>query len=203
MFFVLLLEFPFNDKFNGVFKNTYNKNEVSAIASSSITCYFSSVEKDVLTKPESVIDPNDELEWCSKFSKLKTDRPWITIIFKNKKLSMSGYSIKSGCCQANWCCCILYSWSLFGSNDNKTWTKLHSVEKEKEFRQCQEKSFRVDKKGSFKMFKLIQEEPDPECLFCMDIAKLEFYGSLDDDEGDIEFDSSNEDEISIIGRVKN
>ena len=196
---LLIRDFPFNDKFDGIFKNTYNKKSISVAASGSRECYFSSFDKDILTKPESAIDPEDKLEWCSNYNKSKNDCPWISTVFKDNKLTLSGYSIKAGCCESDWCCCSIYSWSILGSNDNKTWTKLHSVQKEKELKECKEKSFRVDKKGTFSMFKLVQDEPEPECWYCMDISKIEFYGTLSDESVEI---ISNEDEVSIIGRVK-
>ena len=198
---LFIREFPFNNKFNGVFKNTYNKKDISVTASSSRECYFYSLKKDVSTKPESVIDPEDNLEWCSDINKSENDRPWLATTFKDKKFTMSGYSIKSGCCKysGSRCCCRIYSWSIHGSNDNKTWTKIHSVEKSEELDFCTEKSFLVDKKGSFSMFKIIQDEPQPDCWFCMDISRLEFYGTI---QGDVDDEISSEDEISIIGRFK-
>ena len=91
LFLLFIRDFPFNDKFNGVFKNTYNKKDVSVVASGSRRCFFSSINKEILTKPESVIDPEDELEWCSNVNKSKTDFPWIMTIFKNQKLTLSGF----------------------------------------------------------------------------------------------------------------
>ena len=151
---LFIRDFPFNEKFNGVFKNTYSKNDVSVAASGSSKCFFPSLGKDILTKPESVIDPEDELEWCSNVNSSKTDHPWLTTVFKDKKFIMSGYSIKSGCCDYAYdvCCCSIYSWSLLGSNDNKTWTKIHKIEKEKTLSFCREKSYRVDNKGAFSMY---------------------------------------------------
>lgn len=201
LFSLFIREFPFNEQFDGVFKNTYNENHVSVSASGSRPCFFYKLDKDVLTKPESAIDPNDTLEWCSNINNSKNDNPWIMTSFKDRKLSLSGYSIKSGCCEETNCCCLIYSWSVLGSNDNKTWTTLHSVEKNKEVSECVEKSFRVDKKESFSMFKFIQDEPEPGCWYCMDISKLEFYGTIFENDNSNE-DISNEDEISIIGRVK-
>ena len=87
-----------------------------------------------------------------------------------------------------------------GSNNNITWTKLHSAEKD-ELKICSEKSFPVDKKESFSMFKLILDEPQPGCWYCMRISKLEFYGTINENE-EISNDSTNEDEVSIIGRLK-
>ena len=199
LFLLFIQNFPFNKQFNGVFKNTYNPADVSAVASSSIECYFSSLGKDILTNPVSVIDPEDNLEWCSKVNESKNDYPWIEVIFHNKKLSMTGYSVKSGCCYANDCCCMIYSWSLLGSNDNKTWTKLHSVAKNKELRRCRNESFSFNEKGSFSMFKFIQDEPEPECWYCLNLNRLEFYGTLNEGAGE---EIANEDEVSIIGRVK-
>ena len=49
------------------------------------------------------------------------------------------------------------------------------------------------------MFKLIQDEPEPDCWYCIAISKLEFYGTFDDDEFD---EISSENEVSIIGRIK-
>ena len=202
LFSLFVREFPFNNKFNGVFKNTYKENVISVAASGSHECFFAEIGKDILTKPESVIDPEDELEWCSNINSSKTDFPWISTTFKNKKLSLSGYSIKSGCCKYMYdgCCCFIYSWSILGSNDNKTWTKIHSVEKDQELGICEEKSFQVDKKGSFSMFKLIQDEPEPGCWYCMAISRLELYGTLSEDDNVEE--ASSEDEVSIIGRIK-
>ena len=197
--FLFIRDFPFNDKFNGVFKGTYNKDDVSVVASGSRVCFIPSAGKDILTKPESVIDPEDKLEWCSNINQSKNDKVWIATIFKDKKLTMTGYSIKNGCCETNACCCLIYSWSVLGSNDNKTWTKLHSVVKDDDLEICEEKSFHVDKKGSFSMFKLVQDEPEPGCWYCMNINRLEFYGIIDDDELE---EISSEEEVSIIGRVK-
>ena len=49
------------------------------------------------------------------------------------------------------------------------------------------------------MIKIVQTEPEPGCLFCMDLSKIEFYGSLKDGIFD---EITSEDEVSIIGRVK-
>ena len=200
---LLIRVFPFNDKFNGVFKNTYNKNDVSVIASGSQRCYSFSIEKTILTKPESVIDPDDKLEWCSNLNRSATDFPWLAAVFNNKKLSITGYSLKTGCCEFTYdsCCCMPYSWSVLGSNNNKTWTKIHSIEKEANLKICQEKSYRVDKKGSFSMIKLIQDESEQGCLLCLSLSKLEFYGELEE-KNEEEEETTSEDEVSIIGRVK-
>ena len=50
------------------------------------------------------------------------------------------------------------------------------------------------------MFKIIQDEPQPECWYCMDISKIEFYGSFNENYN--EEITKEEEEVSIIGRVK-
>ena len=167
----------------------------------SLSVYFPSLDKDFLTKPESVIDPQDKLELCSNINKSKNDRQFLATVFEGRKLALSGYSIRSGCCEylSSRSCYLIYSWSILGSNDNRTWTKIHSVEKDKEHEDCKEKSFKVGEKGSYSMFKIVQDEPEPRCWYCMNINKLKFYGSMSESDGDVVL---NDDEISIIGRVK-
>ena len=94
---------------------------------------------------------------------------------------------------------MIYSWSLLGSNDNKTWTKIHSVEKDTELKICEEKSFPVDTRKSFSMFKFIQDEPEPGCWYCINIKRIEFYGSMNEENSE---EISIDDEVSIIGRIK-
>ena len=201
LLFLFIRDFSYNEKFDGVFNNIYNEKYISVVSSGSSSSYFTTIRLDVSTKAESVINPRDKLEWCSNIDRTKKDRPWIVTIFRDRKLTMSGYSIKSGCCEIakSGCCCMLYSWSILGSNDNKTWTKLHSVEKDQDLKKCTEMSFRVDKKGFYSMFKIMQDEPHPECYLCFSINQIEFYGTIDKD---IDEETSNVNEVSIVGKYK-
>ena len=49
------------------------------------------------------------------------------------------------------------------------------------------------------MFKLVQDEPEPGCWYCIALSKLEFYGTFIDDKSE---EITSEDEVSIIGRIK-
>ena len=205
MIFILSLRhFPFNKKFDGVFKNTYSDNITVVEASGSMYAYDSLGKTDVLSKPENVIDPSSHTEWCSNVNKSKSDRPWLLVSFKKSiKLKLSGYSMRSGCCNyGDGCCCRLNSWSLLGSNDNATWTTIHKVDDKTDFYHCDEVNYEINSERfePFTFFKLVQDKPYKNCWFCIELSRVELYGKLDvnDDFNDV---SSNDDEVSIIGKV--
>lgn len=204
MFLLLINEliFPFNDKFDGLFKKTYKQNITSIECSGSISIWNRTQKKDILTKPEYAVDPDaEEYEWCSNINRTKNDHPWLLFDFRKKKFSLSGYSMKLGCCDEMGCCCIIYSWSIEGSNDNKTWTKIHQLEKQKDFRDCDSRSWET-KSTPFSYIRLIQDEPHPNCWYCIGLARIELYGILSGDNIEIS-DVEAEDEVSIIGKVYN
>jgi hypothetical protein len=130
-------------------------------------------------------------------------------------MSLSGYSLRSGCCFFyDWCCddngeivdydccCRIYSVSLQGSNDNVTWTVLHKIEKDERFDSCIDKTFNIQETQSYRYVRLVQEEPAPGCRYCMCLNQVEFYGKVsgidvEDAEEEIE-----EEPVSIIGKIK-
>ena len=197
--FIFVEIFDYNENFNGVLKHTYSKESVAAYASNSRPCYEPKLKRDILTQPENALDPNNEFEWCSRVNKSKMDKPWIMAHFMNNALKISGYSLKAGCCSDYGCCCLIYSWSLYGSNDNETWTLLHNVEANNYLQKCKEQSFQITNNNQFySMFKLVQEQPEPSCWFCMDIKRIEFYGTLSHASDN---EIQDEEEISIIGKI--
>ena len=207
MFHLFLTEmiFPFNDKFDGFFKKTYKLNLTSVEASGSTMVWNRTKQKDILTKPEFAVDPEaDDYEWCSDINKTLFDHPWILFNFKKRKFQMSGYSLKQACCDAVGCCCIIYSWSMQGSNDNKTWTTIDKQEKQRDFNDCDTKSWEVSSQQRYSYIRLIQDEPFPKCWYCIGLSKIEIYGTLSGAEMD-NFDSNQDadDEVSIIGKVYN
>ena len=198
--FIFIRTFPFNENFNGLFQNMYNDSIAKIEASGSRYCWDFDLKDDVLTKPENAIDPNAKHEWCSNFNRSKSDKPWISFDFKEISFRISGYSLKAGCCGDTNCCCKIYSWSMQGSNDNKTWASLHSVEKDDDFFKCKEKSFKISESGNYRFYRMIQDESQPNCWYCMDISRIELYGDLNTDQyNNIMIDS--EEEVSIIGKV--
>ena len=158
-------------------------------------------------------------EWCSNIAKDKNDpayNPWIQYSLKGKRMQVSRYSVRNGCCRYaccctddngkiidEACCCYLYSYSLQASNDNKTWKVLHKVEKDKNFYFCLTKTFELPKQTeSYTYFRFVLDEEWPSCAKCMQINQIELYGHTTSG-GFVESDSSEDEEsISIIGRVR-
>ena len=158
-------------------------------------------------------------EWCSNIAKDTHDKnqnPFIQYSIQQKRMAITRYSVRNGCCYYACCCsdvdgkiidydccCNLYSYSLHGSNDNLTWTLLHKVEKDRSFDYCGVKTFELNERSQpFKYLRFVLDEEWPNCPKCMQINQIEFYGETVAS-GYESYDSSEEEEsISIIGRVK-
>ena len=163
----LLVNYPFNQNFDGIFKNTYSSNITKVEASGSEYCYDERFKKDVASSPEFCIDPLSTLEWCSDIDYERKRKPWISVNFRNNKVKLSGYSLKLGCCFDGICCCMIYSWSLQGSNDNTTWKTLHKMEKQDDFKDCDSKSFEVTTSQPYSIYRIIQDSPYQGCSSCL------------------------------------
>jgi hypothetical protein len=174
------------------------------------------------THPNETLISNERYDWCSNIAKFKDDKkynPWIQYSIKGKQMKIFKYSVRNGCCfqyecccdyengniiDDSHCCCRLYSYSLQASNDNKTWTVLHKVEKDKSFNYCETKTFELKEKSSpFTYFRFVLDEESPGCYKCMQINQIELYGETISSSYSSFIDNDDEDEsISIIGRVK-
>ena len=208
-FFVSFRAFPY--KKDALLKSEPRSNIIIE-SSGSIGHFYGGKCRE--TFPNQTIIGKVEHDWCSNIGKFDSDKPWIQYSLKDKKISVSGYSIRNGCCVAacccinddenidEVCCCTLYSYSLQGSNDNKTWTTLHKVEKDPYFYGCETKTFELHKKSEeFTFIRFTLDEQRPGCLNCMQLNQVELYGNTAIHSTYIE--SNDEDEsISIIGRVK-
>jgi hypothetical protein len=161
------------------------------------------------TIPEHVTDSIErKTDWCSNINKSKTDYPWLSFNLHGKSISLTGYSLRMGCCYYRGCClddnsyidcCLLYSWSLQGSHDNTTWTDLHKIEKDLDFYYCQNRIYET-KSESYEYIRLLQTEVPSWCPFCICLNKLELYGSASAISSS-PFSSDNDDSISIIGKL--
>ena len=101
------------------------------------------------------------------------------------------------------CCCDIYSFSLLGSNDNITWTTIHTARKEEDLYSCKHITFDFAKTIDYKFLRFMQDEPYPGCEMCMAINQVEFYGTTVDHRNGFDYDDSIEDEtVSIIGKIK-
>ena len=205
--FLSFRTFPFNNNFNGVFKRLYDQNIVTVGASGSRVCWDQSSKKDINSKPEYCVDPKSPSLWCSDYDWNHNKFPYLQINFQKSRLALSGYSIQAGCCEYSYgCCCTPFSWEISGSNDNKTWTKIHSIEKNKFLTNCANQSFSLPSKSiPYKSFRMTQTEPVSGCPTCMDLLRFEVYGDFDGSSYiySEDFDDQNDDEVSIIGKVTN
>ena len=179
--------------------------------------------KCVKTYGNETITSDEYSDWCSNIVSDKSDpskNPFIQYSIKGKQMKVKKYSIRNGCCRHSvcccaeedgkivdygYCCCDLYSYSLHASNDNRTWTVLHKVEKDKTFYYCLTKTFELEKATQpFTYFRFVLDEEWPNCPKCLQINQIELYGeTVASGFSSYGSDSAEEDEsISIIGRVK-
>jgi hypothetical protein len=97
----------------------------------------------------------------------------------------------------------MYSFSLQASNDNKTWKVLHKVEKDKNFPSCTTKTFSIQESGYFRYIKFVNDEQFPGCPNCMAINQFALYGDLQVSSGTLYTEEENEEDVSIIGKIRN
>ena len=212
LFYVKFMAFP--EKSNALLTNAAKSNSLIFDASGSLGLYRGG--KCQQTYPNETIHENEEMDWCSNIAtKDNSDHPWISYSIKNKGMRLTGYAVRNGCCYFDCCCtedgriidevccCRLYSFSLQGSNDNKTWTVIHSVEKDR-FKDCQFKTYEFPQTESFKFIRFIQDEEYPGCPKCLQINQIELYGTTTDSYifSDMGEEEENDESVSIIGKVK-
>ena len=221
MMFSLLLSFvsfvAFPESSEALFSGT-KKDVVSIEVSGSLGLYHDG--KCHKTYGNETIVSNEYSDWCSNIAYDKKDpnqNPWIQYSLDRKQMKITKYSVRNGCCHYPCCCteengrvvdygccCFLYSYSLRASNDNKTWTVLHKVEKDRTFDYCGTKTFELAEMSSpYRYFRFVLDEEWPNCPKCMQINQIEFYGETVSSQYASYSDSSDDDEsISIIGRIK-
>lgn len=214
MFSFLFSAFTASIESNGIFKKVYNDKIIVLDASGSSKQNINGSAQ--YTKPEYAVDPVDKrYDWCSNCLKNYEEHPWITFSLKSRKFKINGYFVRCGCCYDGCCCvdegygcvyCCLYSWSLQISDDNKTWTDVHRVEKDYEMRFCKEKTYKLDKEYVAKYVRLIQNQPCPGDPPCISLNKIEFFGDVVPDgnipEDEIMASSDDDsDDVSIIGHI--
>lgn len=195
----------------GVFSKYFNEKIIVVDSSGSSNQHINGSRQ--LTKPEYSIYPwTKDYDWCSNVGRSYDVHPWITFSLQKKRIKFNGYFVRCGCCYTDCCCeddrygcfdCCLYSWSLQTSDDNKTWTEVHKVEKDNSMRRCNEKSYKLDKEYTAKFVRLIQNDPCPGYPPCIAINKFEIFGDAisDDDNDDFVSFHDDDDDVSIIGHI--
>ena len=190
-----------------------NVNNIISTVSGSLGLYYGGECHQ--TFPNETYHVEKKYDWCSAISKSKEDKQWISYSLKNKVMKVKGFSIRNGCCWYECCCmedgksydyaccCMLYSFSLQGSNDNRTWKIIHKVEKEEKFYSCLFKTYEFPETESFRFIRLVQDEEYPGCPACMQINQVELYGTALPALGFEDADDQDGDEsVSIIGKIK-
>ena len=212
LFFIKFVAFP--SRKDSIF-STVDKSSITASASGSLGLYYD--DKCHITYPNQTLVSDERKDWCSNI-KNESGNPWISYSIKNKKMKVNGFSIRNGCCRRAYCCCTedgkivdssslyrcccaLYSFDLQGSNDNKTWETIHSVEKRNEFIYCKYYTYEFEKTQPYKYLRILQKEEYPGCPFCMVINEIDFYGEVVDSLFEVE-DYENDESVSIIGKVR-
>lgn len=212
MFLSFFSALSYSESKPGIFKKVFDSNILKIDVSGSSKQYINGSIQ--MTKPEYAVYPFDKsYDWCSNCGKTYDEHPFIIFSLSSKKFKFNSYFVRCGCCYNGCCCeeygytvhCCLYSWSLQISDDNKTWTTVHNVEKDRQMRDCNEKTFDLDKYYTAKYVRLIQDEHCPGYPPCIAINKFELYGDTvnsETDESD-EFVSyhDDDDDVSIIGHI--
>ena len=212
MLFLGLQFIAFPEKKNALL---LNNKYVETQASGSIGLYYEG--KCHQTFPNQTLQVNEKMDWCSNVATSKDDKPWISFnIGKEKSMKLSGYSVRCGCCwydccciddgaevkDVRYCCCRLYSFSLQGSNDNKTWKTIHSIVKDKSIYYCKAVTYEFPVTEAFRYVRFILDEEFPGCQRCMQINQIELYGEAISSPFSDSFDGDDNDEsVSIIGKI--
>ena len=214
-YFLLLLQFiAFPDRKDSILQEENKYGNVIISSSGSIGQYKKG--KCELTFPNRTLEASQNNDWCSNIATSDNDMPWITYSIKGKQMKLTGFAIRSGCCLSSSCCCLdgkiidycccdLFSFSLQGSNDNKTWKLLHKVEKDYYFYYCQYKTYEINNHDSFQYVRLVMDQEYPGCVKCITVNQIELFGKAEPSNS-YYFDSENDgddESISIIGKIKN
>lgn len=167
------------------------------------------------TKPEHAIYPWDKnYDWCSRCIESKNDHPWILFSLDRRKMKIKSYFIRAGCCNDTECCCdsalgycsecCLYSWSLQISDDKKTWTEVHRVEKDNQMKKCFNNTYKLNKEYTTKYLRIIQNQTNHSEVPCIAINKFYLFGEIVGESlNEEEFVSyhDDDDDVSIVGYI--
>ena len=207
--FLSFIAFPKRD--DAIFHSIKDKNKIKTEVSGSMGYYTRG--KCLPTYANSTLNEEDKQDWCSNIAKNGNEKPFIMYSIEGKSMKLTGYAVRNGCCyyaccclddnnllDGDRCCCRLYSFSLLGSNDNKTWTTLHSIERAEKFYYCSFRTYEINNNQAFKYIRFVQDEQLPNCAFCMQINQIELYGSTISAFDDFS-DDNDEGSISIIGKI--
>jgi hypothetical protein len=215
MFLFITMFIAFPERKDSILHIDKNAEHIQTYASGSNGFYFNG--KCHITSPNLTLQTDVKLEWCSNIPTSSSGNPWIAYSLPKKKMVLTGYSLRNGCCYYSCCCiddntliegntysccCMLYSFSLQGSSDNKSWSVIHKVEKRTDFYYCKYETFEFPEAQPYKYIRIILTEHYPNYPNCLILNEVDFYGRTVNDD-DYLPDIENEESVSIIGRIHN
>ncbi|KAK8896528.1 hypothetical protein M9Y10_014436 [Tritrichomonas musculus] len=119
---------------------------------------------------------NDHLFFNSK----NLPDSWFCYNFKNRKIKISDYSIRSSSYGGKGSCHLL-NWKIEGSNDNENWKVLDVRQNEKSLDDCRaENTFQVNSpvSGYFQYIRIKQTGPNSYGDNQLTFSVIEFFGSI-------------------------
>ena len=167
--------FSFNKSkpFNGIFSYLNKINNGNSHLKGILEIKVSSLGVRCVYKPEEVINSEFEGEWSSE----NINNSWFLINFKDKKVDVRGYSIKTYNGSTNGT--HLKSWKLEGSNDEETWIKLDEVTNCIELNKPKGVfSKEITSFGYFQYIRIFQTDKNCFGSNTMTISNLELFGNL-------------------------
>ena len=165
--------FPYKEGelFNGICHYLNLEKPLTPKGDLSITVTASSVFHG---EPRILVSENKNNNW---FGTTEANPSFVIIIFNWETVSLTGYSIQThnqpGKGHMNY-------WTLSGSNNAETWTVLDKVANNSSLNGAGKAHYFPLKEQSqpFKMFKLSQDRANPLGYFSLNLARIEFFGTL-------------------------
>ena len=166
----IVLQYNGSDMFNGIFDYLSQLRNDNILKTNEIVASYSSIDKS---------NGNDDI--CNIFqdggdfcTEIKPDQ-WILVDFKQRKVSLTSYSIRTVSQTPRY----PNSWKLEGSNDKKNWSLIDMKSKNTFFTQnLQAENFNVNNNNAFQFIKLSQIGRDSNESNCLAFNRLEFFGYL-------------------------
>ena len=213
MIALIFMEFiAFPQRQDAIFEKVSSISDIRVESSGSIG-FRRNDGKCILTSPNNTLITDRKQDWCSNVGTSSNDKPWISYSLKNKKMKITGYSVRTGCCWYGCCCidneddmyvkccCEMFSFSFQVSNDNRTWKTLHKVENYNDIRYCSVLTYEINNNEYYTFARVVLDEKAPGCDNCMVLNQVEIYGSVSESVYMETSEDNDEESISIIGKV--
>ena len=151
--------------FGGIVNYLKLINRLDDIITVNVTSVFKFYDKEYIFHDSTVSD-----HWVSEDG----DNEYVMFTFNIIKPILTHYSIKSHTQEQYY----IRSWSFWGSNDNSTWNKLHSMSGSNDLKDFNVKTYQLNnsKRESYRYYKIQKEGFGEVEDNRMRIADVEFFG---------------------------